>query len=357
MTSTATAPAPASRTAPQTTMRAVELRDAFGIDSLTLTERPVPRPGSGEVLVKIKATSLNYRDYLVAVGEYDPHQRMPLIPLSDGAGEVVETGPNVTRVGVGDRVAGIFMQGWIAGPLTAEYPPTAVGAAIDGVLAEYVVFSQRGVVRIPDFLTFEEAATLPCAAVTAWNALVRHSSIKAGETILVQGTGGVSLFALQFARANGTRVIATSSSDEKLKRAMELGASVGINYRDHPDWATKVMEITHGRGVDHIIDVGGPGTLGQSLDAVRESGTVCNIGLLTGFAGEVPTYKALFKEIRIQGVYVGSRASFEDMLRAIELHRIRPVIDRIFKMDQIRDAIRYLKSGQHFGKIVVAVDE
>jgi len=357
MTTLSTMPTPSPRSSTRTNMRAVELRDTFGIDSLTLAERHVPAPGPGEVLLRVRATSLNYRDYLVAVGEYDPHLRLPLVPLSDGAGEVVETGPGVTRVGVGDRVAGIFMQGWIAGPLTAEYPPTALGGAIDGMLAEYVVLDQQGVVRIPDFLSFEEAATLPCAAVTAWNALVRHSSLKAGETILVQGTGGVSLFALQFARAHGARVIATSSSDEKLKRAMGLGASEGINYRDTPDWASKAREITRDRGVDHVVDVGGPGTLGQSIDAVRESGTVCNIGLLTGFAGEVPTHKALFKEVRIQGVYVGSRAAFEDMLRTIDLHQIRPTIDRTFPMEEIRDAIRYLKSGQHFGKIVVTLGE
>jgi NADPH:quinone reductase-like Zn-dependent oxidoreductase len=305
----------------------------------------------------VRATSLNYRDYLVVTGEYNPNLSLPITPLSDGAGEVVEAAPDVTRVRVGDRVAGIFMQGWIAGPLTAEYLPTALGAEKGGMLAEYVVLNQQGVVRIPDLLSFEEAATLPCAAVTAWNALVRHSSLKAGETILAQGTGGVSLFAVQFAHANGARVIITSSSDEKLKRATGLGADTGINYRKHPDWATKAREATRGRGVDHVVDVGGPGTLGQSIEAVRESGTVCNIGLLTGFGGEVPTAKALFKEVKIQGVYVGSRALFEDMLRAIELHRIHPTIDRVFKMEEIREAMTYLKSGQHFGKIVVIVGE
>jgi NADPH:quinone reductase-like Zn-dependent oxidoreductase len=338
-------------------MRAVELRDSFGIDSLTLVERPIPTPGRYDVLVRVRATSLNYRDYLIAVGEHDPTMRLPITPLSDGAGEVVEIGPDVTRVGVGDRVAGIFMQGWIAGPLTAAYQPTALGADAGGMLAEYVVLNQQGVVKIPDALSFEEAATLPCAAVTAWNALVRHSDLKSGETILTQGTGGVSLFALQFAHASGARVILTSSSDEKLKRAMELGADTGINYRKDPDWATKAREATRGRGVDHVLDVGGPGTLGQSIEAVRESGTVCNIGVLTGFGGEVPTAKALFKEVKVQGVYVGSRALFEDMLRAIELHRIHPTIDRSFKMEEIRDAIRYLKKGQHFGKIVVIVGE
>lgn len=357
MTSLATAPAKSSCSLPRTTMRAVELRDTFSIDSLALVERPVPCPGPGEVLVKVKATSLNYRDYLMVIGVYDPEVKLPLIPLSDASGEVVEAGPGVTRVGIGDRVDGIFMQGWLAGPLTAEYPPTALGQHLQGVLADYVVFNQQGVVKIPDFLSFEEAATLPCAAVTAWNALARHASVKAGETILVQGTGGVSLFALQFGRAHGARVIATSSSDAKLKRAMELGASDGINYRDQPEWAARARELTDGRGVDHVVDVGGPATLGQSIDAVRVSGTVCNIGVLTGFAGEVPTAKVLTKEARIQGVYVGSRALFEDMLRAIEFHRIRPVIDRVYGMEEVKDAIRHLESGQHLGKIVITLDE
>ena len=250
-------------------MEAYELHNQPGLDALTRVERPQPQPNATQVLVKIHAASLNYRDLLVAKGTYGSQKFKPIIPLSDGAGEVVAVGEWVTRFQVGDRVAGIFMQNYIAGELTPDKSHSALGGSIDGVLAEFVVLNEQGLVLIPDHLSYEEAATLPCAAVTAWNALMVEGQLKAGETVLLLGTGGVSLFALQFAKAAGARVILTSSSDAKLERATQLGADVGINYTEIPNWEEKVLALTEHRGVDHVIEVGGSTTLTKSLRAVR----------------------------------------------------------------------------------------
>lgn len=333
-------------------MKAFEIREASGIDALTLTEKPEPKPSYGQVLVNIKAVSLNYRDLLVVKGAYSRNLPLPLIPCCDGAGEVVGVGEGVTRVKPGDRVAGIFFQIWISGELDESKAKSALGGAIDGVLAEYVLFHQDGLVRIPEHLSYEEAATLPCAAVTAWNGLITQGGLKPGDTVLVMGTGGVSIFALQFAKLAGARVIATSSSDEKLERVRQLGASDGINYKSVPDWDKKVLELTGRRGVDHVVEVGGVGTLAKSLRAVRMGGHISLIGVLSG-VGEANPLPAVMKNIRIQGIYVGSRDMFEAMNRAIAVHQLRPVVDRVFPFKETHEAYRYMESGAHFGKVVI----
>lgn len=336
-------------------MRAVEIRDAFGLDNLAPVERPDPCPNSREVLVRVRAASLNYRDLLMVRGEYNRKQPLPLIPCSDGAGEVVAVGGGVTRVKVGDRVCGIFAQRWISGEPTREKLRSTLGGPLDGMLAEQVVLSEEGVVPVPAHLSDEEAATLPCAAVTAWNAVTRHGGVKAGDTVLVQGTGGVSLFALQFARTLGARVIVTSSSDEKLARARELGAAEGINYRETPDWGAQVKSLTGGLGVDCVVEVGGAGTLQQSLHAVRIGGRVLLIGVLSGNAAQVPLNAILMQQVRVQGILVGDRESFEAMNRAIAANGLRPVVDRVFPMEDSRAAFEHMAAGSHFGKIVIGV--
>lgn len=333
-------------------MKAFEIRERFGIDALTLTERPQPEPGPCEVLVQIRATSLNYRDLLVITGQYNPRMPLPRIPLSDGAGEVVAVGTHVTRVSIGDRVTPIFTQTWLAGELDHAKSQSALGGAIDGVLSEYVVVHEQGLVRIPDHLSFAEAATLPCAGVTAWNA-VMHSGIQPGQSVLLMGTGGVSLFGLQFAKLAGAQTIITSSSDDKLARAQGLGAMHTINYRSHPDWDKQVRELTAQRGVDLVVEVGGAGTMPLSLKAVRVAGTIGMIGVLTGTGGEFNPLPAVMKHITLRGIYVGSRQMFEEMNQAITLHELRPVIDRVFPFEDAPEALRYMQSAAHFGKIVV----
>ena len=335
-------------------MRSWEIRGDFGLENLAIAEKPEPEPGPGEVVVGVRACSLNYRDLQVVRGQYGPNIPLPLVPFSDGAGEVVAVGEGVTRFAEGDRVAGIFMQGWISGEVTPDAAATALGGAMDGMLSEKVVLSEEGLVHVPEHLSFEEASTLPCAAVTAWNGLVEKGGLKAGDTVLVQGTGGVSIFALQFAKMFGARAIATSSSDEKLERALSLGASEGINYKTTPEWDERTLELTGGRGVDHVVEVGGPDTLNGSLSAVRMGGGIYMIGVLTGIRGEVNTALILRKTIRVQGIYVGSRAMFEAMNRAISLNEMRPVIDRTFSFEEAPDALRHMESAAHFGKIVVS---
>jgi NADPH:quinone reductase-like Zn-dependent oxidoreductase len=329
--------------------------DRFDIDALTVSERPEPQPGPGQVLVRLKAWSLNYRDLLVVTGQYNPRLKLPFVPLSDGAGEVVGVGPGVRRVKVGDRVAGCFMQDWTAGPLSDAQAKSALGGGREGVLAEYGVLEEDGVVPVPPHLSDEEAATLPCAAVTAWHALVSSGQVKSGDTVLVQGTGGVSLFALQFARLHGARVIATSGQADKLARVLKMGASDGINYKQTPEWGDKVRELSGGAGVDHVVEVGGAGTLNQSLRAVRMGGHIALIGVLAG-PGNVHTMPILMKSVRVQGIYVGSRAMFEAMNRAIALHQLRPVVDRVFAFAEIRQALRHMESATHFGKICLRLE-
>jgi NADPH:quinone reductase-like Zn-dependent oxidoreductase len=334
-------------------MQVYEIRDGFGFEHLRRAERPDPRTGPGQVLVKTRAASLNYRDLLVVKGLYNPKMRLPCVPLSDAAGVVEAVGPGVTRVKVGQRVAANFMPGWVDGEVDEAKARTALGGGADGVLAEYLVFDQEALVVVPEHLTDEEAATLPCAAVTAWHALVPEGRVKAGDTVLIQGTGGVSIFALQFAKLLGARVIGTSSSDAKLERARSLGLSDGVNYRTTPEWGDAVRKLTGGAGVDHVVEVGGAGTMPQSLKAVRLSGRISLIGVLSG-GGQFNPMPVLMKNVRVQGIFVGSRAMFEAMNRAIALHRLRPVVDRVFPFAEAPEALRYLESGAHFGKVVIA---
>lgn len=337
-------------------MKAYRIREFTGVGALERADLPDPEPGFGEVVVRVHATSLNYRDLMIARGQYNPRLPRPLVPLSDGAGVVEAVGPGVTRFAVGDRVAGCFMPGWQAGPIDDEVFQTALGAGRAGMLAERVALPETGVVRTPDHLSDEEAACLPCAALTAWHALYESTRIQAGDTVLVQGTGGVSLFALQFARAAGARVIATSSRDDKLTRALELGATDGINYRTTPDWDKKAKELTGGRGVDHIIEVGGVGTLPRSVKAVRTGGHIALIGLLSGVGANFDPLPILMRSIRLQGIFVGSRTMFEAMNRALVANpAIRPVIDRVFSFDEAPAAYAHLEGAGHFGKIVVTI--
>ncbi|HJT75867.1 MAG TPA: NAD(P)-dependent alcohol dehydrogenase [Gemmataceae bacterium] len=332
-------------------MKVVELAN-FGFEGLTVVERPDPRPGPRQVLLRMRAWSLNYRDLMVVKGQYNPKLRMPAVPLSDGVGEVAAVGEGVTRVQVGDRVAGCFMQKWLCGELTEAKGRSALGGGgAAGMLAEQVVLDEEGVVHVPEHLTDEEAAALPCAGVTAWHALITAGGVGPGDTVLTQGTGGVSLFALQFARAAGARVLITSSSDAKLERARSLGAADGINYKTTPDWEERVRQLTGGAGVDHVVELGGAGTLGKSLRAVRMGGRISLIGVLTGGSGQVNPLPVLMKNVCVQGIYVGSREMFEAMNRAVALHRLRPVMDRVFPFGEVREALRYLESGAHFGKV------
>ena len=333
-------------------MKAYEVRQ-FGIENLSAVERPEPQPRANEIVIKFHAASLNYRDLMFVKGLYNPKARLPAVPFSDGAGEVVAVGAEVKRWKIGDRVCPIFTQAWVEGPLSIEKRRTTLGAGdVDGVLREYGAFDENGLVEVPGHLSFEEAATLPCAAVTAWNALVVSGNLKAGDTVLTLGTGGVSIFALQLAKMHGARVIATSSSDKKLARARELGADEVINYTKTPEWDKEVLRLTNRIGVDHVVEVGGAGTLPKSLNSVAIGGHVAVIGVLAGGSGLDPR-SVLMKAVRMQGLLVGSRQMFEEMNKAIDGNRLRPVIDRTFEFSEAAAALKYMESGGHFGKIVI----
>lgn len=326
---------------------------SFGIDSLELLDRPDLKPGPGEVLVKIHAVSLNYRDLMIVKGLYNPKMHLPRIPCSDGAGEVASVGPDVNRWKRGDRVCGIFMQNWLDGGPSPAKIKGALGGDIDGMLAEYVVIKETSLVAIPQDLNFEEASTLPCAAVTAWNALAT-GNVAPNSTVLIQGTGGVSIFALQFAKLKGARVLGISGSDEKLLRASALGLDSGLNYRATPDWDRWVLEQTGGEGVDLVVEVGGVGTLPRSLRSVRMGGVIAQIGVLSGPAEPVPIPMILHKQARIQGIYVGSRHVFEEMNRAITASKLRPVIES-HPWTDAREVLHEMESASHFGKLVLKV--
>ena len=328
---------------------------AFGIERLEQRESAAPEPGPGQVVVQVHACSLNYRDLKVVLGTYSPNLKMPRVPLSDGAGVVHAAGTGVARVRVGDRVAGIFMQNWLEGTADATKYRGALGGDIDGMASEYVVLDANGVVKLPDYLSFAQAATLPCAAVTAWAALHKAGGATSGSTVLIQGTGGVSIAALQLAKAMGARVLGTSSSDSKLERAKALGLDAGVNYKVQPRWAEWAQEQTQGEGVDLVIEVGGAGTFTESLRAVRIGGAVAQIGVLTQTNEPVEVPLILRKQVRVQGIYVGSRADFDAMNRALEQTRIKPVVDREFAFAELPEAFRMMEAASHFGKIVVRV--
>jgi len=324
------------------------------LDSLAMVDLPKPEAGSGEIVVRMRATSLNYRDQAVMMGRYFGGKvARDTIPLSDGAGEVVEVGAGVTRFKAGDRVAGTFFQNWIDGPPAPEARP-ALGSPLDGALAEFVKFNERDAVLIPENLSFEEGATLPCAGVTAWHALMVAGSVKPGDTVLVLGSGGVSMFGLQFAKAAGARVIATSSSDEKLARVKALGADDLINYSKTPEWDVEVQKITGGRGVDYVVEVGGTGTLARSMRSVGFCGKVMLIGVLSQGTDTSP-HSLMLKGGSLHGIFVGSRAMFEAMNKAIERNKIQPVIGKTFEFDQAREAYKHQMTSAHFGKIVIKV--
>jgi NADPH:quinone reductase-like Zn-dependent oxidoreductase len=336
-------------------MRAYQLDlSKHGIDAVQPTERPQPTLQPGQVLVRHRAWSLNFRDLLIVNGLYPVSTGVAnLIPVSDAAGEVVEVGAGVTRFAQGDRVTASFFQGWLDGPLTYPAMGTALGGGVDGLLAEYSALSQDGLVRIPEAMSFEAAATLPCAGVTAWHALVESGQLRAGQTVLALGTGGVSILGLQIAKARGAKVIITSSSDEKLARAKSLGADVTINYQRTPEWADAVLEATGGAGADHVIETGGAGTFNQSAKALAIHGQVDVIGVLTGLENKLDLTPILVKTARVQGIYVGSRAMLERLVQEVAAKRIEPVIHASFPFDRALDAYRALAAAQHFGKIVI----
>ena len=336
----------------QFTMKAYQIVSDDGIDALALNELDVPRPGPDEVLVRINASSINYRDLSTIEQPVPRGIRYPRIPNSDGAGDVVEIGERVTRFRPGDRVCGIFFQDWIDGELTVAHTDNMLGGTAEGMLAEYRVLPQAGLVATPGYLSDVEAATLPCAALTAWNSLVEFGRVTAGSTVLLLGTGGVSVFAQQLCNILGARTIVTSSSDEKLARIRKLGAWQTVNYRTNPDWDAAVIELTQGRGVDHTVEVGGAGTLQRSMNATRFGGSIGVIGILTG--GDVDPLPILRRSLTLSGIYVGSRRMFESMNRALEAHAVRPVIDAQYAFGDARAAYHAMRGAGHFGKLVIA---
>ncbi len=326
---------------------------AFGIDKLAQVEAPVPEPGPGQVVMEVHACSLNYRDLMTIQGKYNPKLKLPRVPLSDGAGLIHSVGEGVTEFKTGNRVAAIFMQNWLDGAPSAAKYRGALGGDIDGMAGQYVVLDARGVIRVPSHLSFAQAATLPCAAVTAWSALHKTGPLPSGSTVLIQGTGGVSIFALQLAKAMGMRVLGTSSSDEKLERARALGLDAGVNYKSNPDWAKWVLEQTDGEGVDLVIEVGGAGTFNESLQAAKIGGSIAQIGILAQGDQAAEVTVILRKQLRVQGIYLGSRTDFEALNRSLEVSRLQPVIDREFAQEQLPAAMQIMESASHFGKLVV----
>ena len=338
-------------------MKCYELQSANGLEALKPAERATPKPGPHQVLVRVRAASLNYRDVMITAGGYAGRAKYPLIPLSDGAGDVVEAGSGVTRVKPGDKVCGIFFQRWLVGPVRPDIQDAALGGTADGMLTDHALLDGEGVVPFPAHLSYEEAASLPCAAVTAWNGLVEASGgVKPGDAVLLLGTGGVSIFGLQFAKAAGARAIVVSTSDEKLEKARKLGASEAINSKSVPEWQDKVRAATEGRGVDHVLDVTGGETTAKSLASMRPGGHIAIIGARSGPGGELDRRQILQRGLKVSGINVGSRAMFEAMNRAISANRLKPVIDRSFPFREALAAYREFATGRHFGKVVIAIE-
>jgi NADPH:quinone reductase-like Zn-dependent oxidoreductase len=336
-------------------MKVFQLEGGWSLDHLAIAERPMPEPGPGQALLRMRAASLNYRDMVVIQRGYGAQTgQLPLIPISDGVGEVVAIGPGVTRVKLGDRACPMFCPRWPGGPPSAARLGASLGGPLDGVMAEYMAIDAEGLALAPDHLSDIEAATLPCAALTAWSALVTEGRVQPGDRVLIQGTGGVSLFALQFAKLLGAFAIVTSSSAQKLERARALGADATISYRETPEWGRSVREIAGGDGVDHIVEVGGQETLPQSLRAIRPGGTISLIGVLSGPSMDARLGLVVTRQVRLQGITVGSRDGFEAMSRAISQHQLRPVVDQIFSFDELPQALAYLTSGVHIGKICIS---
>lgn len=336
-------------------MKVWELTGQFGMENLRLTERARPEAGPREVLVRMTAASLNFRDLLMVAGKYNPSQPLPLVPCSDGVGVVEATGPGVERFKVGQRVCGIFAQRWLAGRPDRTALRSTLGGPLDGTLQEYMVFSEEGLVAVPDALTDEEAATLPCAALTAWSSLFVHGDVTAGSSVVIQGTGGVSIFALQFAAMVGAETFVTSSSDEKLERARQMGATHTINYRTTPRWGDEVYRLSGKKGVDHVVEVGGAGTIDQSIRSIAPGGCISLIGVLSGNAQQIQLTRVLMQNVRMQGIIVGHREGFEQMNRAIAANGLKPVVDRTFAFDEVPEAMTWMSSGEHFGKIAIRI--
>jgi NADPH:quinone reductase-like Zn-dependent oxidoreductase len=334
-------------------MRALQLTGGVGLDHLKVMDIPPPIAGPNEVLVRMKAVSLNYRDWLMVNGVYGRGTPDPMTPFSDGCGVVEAVGEKVARFKPGDRVATLFFQSWISGPPTPQGLASALGAPIPGAGRELAAFHEDGLSKVPDFLSDRQVSTLPCAALTAWRALFEDARLRPGDTVLLQGTGGVSIFGLQFAKAAGLQAIITSSQNEKLERAAGLGVDRGINYRDTPDWGRAARDWTDGRGVDFVMEVGGAGTLTQSLQAIALSGHIAIIGVLGGAAEPLQIGQMIGTGAKLQGVMVGSRAMFEAMCQAIETHRIEPVVDKVFPFEEAAAAFEAMRTGAHFGKIVL----
>jgi NADPH:quinone reductase-like Zn-dependent oxidoreductase len=336
-------------------MHAWEITTGDGVDALNMAERSVPEPGPGQVAIKVHASSINYRDLTMIEDPISRGLPLPTVPNSDAAGEITAVGAGVTKFKAGDKVMSCFFEEWSGGPISQAAMDSALGGARQGVLAEHVVLDAGGVIAMPAHLSFSEAATLPCAGLTAWHALTRPAPVKPGETVLLLGTGGVSVFAQQFCNIMGARTIVTSSSDEKINRMWELGAGDAINYRTTPEWDARVLELTNGVGVDRVIEVGGPGTLQRSINAVRVGGAISLIGVLTGGGGEIGPTGLMRKSISLRGIYVGSHDMFEEMNRAIKGHALNPVVSETFAFENARAAYHRMRSAGHFGKMVIEV--
>jgi len=337
-------------------LKCYELQGPGGIDGLALVDKPVPEPAAGQVLVRLGAATLNYRDLITVKGGYGSRQKFPLVPLSDGAGVVERVGPDVREFVADDWVIGSFFENWTSGDPSEAKMRGALGGSVDGVLAQYRIFPKHALIRTPEHLSDVEAAALPCAGVTAWSAVVKLGGIKPGQTVLTQGTGGVSLFALQFAKLCGARVIATSSSDAKIERLKQLGADLTLNYKTTPDWGKKAREWSR-QGVDLVVEVGGVGTLNESIRATRIGGSIAFIGVLAGPPpADLRLPLMVMQQQRLQGVTVGSVEDLQAMANAIAVHRMKPVIDRTFPFDQAKEAFFHMESGAHFGKVAIAIE-